>query len=160
MIEAIKDYVLMICITGLISGIIISLSPNSSIEKTIKLVASIFFVSVVITPFFSGKFNVSQKEMEKYFSNNRVNSSSYNENFKKSAISASEKALNEQILNTLQDNGLEIKEVTCEIKENNNTYELNKIVLDLSKHSKSNAINILKNKFNIKPEVIFLKSGE
>lgn len=160
MIDVIKDYVLSICITGLISGIIISLSPNSSIEKTIKLIASIFFVSVVITPFFSGKFQVSQNELEKYFSNNRSNSSGYNENFKKNAITTSEKALNEQILNTLIENGLDIKGVECEIKEVNSTYELKKVVLDLKKESKGNAINILKNKFNIKSEVIFLKSGE
>lgn len=160
MIEMIKDYVLSICITGLISGIIISLSPNSSIEKTIKLIASIFFVSVVITPFFNGKFQVSQNEMAKYFSNGKTNSTSYNQDFKKSAIAASEKALNVQILNTLKENELDIKGVECEIKEVNSAFELKKVALDLSKENKDKAMNILKNKFNIKQEVIFLKSGE
>ncbi len=161
MIEVIKNYILSICIVGLVSSIIISLSPNGNTEKVIRLVVSIFFLLAVIAPILTGKFSFSKIELdnilkadltEKKLENIRL----FNE---KTSLSASEE-IKEQIYLLLKQEKITVKDINVTITNQNNKFTLNKITVSSNLKDKEKIKKIICTKLNISEEIINIEVDE
>lgn len=161
MIEVIKNYILGICIVGLVSSIIISLSPNGNIEKAIRLVASVFFLLAVIAPILSGKLSFSKIELDNIIKTdlsekNTENIRILNEN----ATRIASEEIRNQISTLLKQEKIDFKNIEVNIETKNNKYSLTNINVISNIKYKDRIKKLICAKFNISEGIIIIKEGE
>lgn len=161
MIEFVKNYILSICIVGLVSSIIISLSPNGNTEKAIRLVASVFFILAVIAPILTGKFSFSKIELDNILKTDLTEKNSENIRIfnEKASIIAGEEIKN-QISLLLKQEKILVNDIKVYVDSINNKFSLNKIDITSKLINKEKIKKLINSKFNISEDIIFIKESE
>lgn len=161
MIAFIKDWILSICIAGIVTGLILTLAPHGNIEKPLKLTVSIFFLLVVITPFFNGSFHINQNEFKEFLNKDFTNSEGNITDFKKSVINTTQKELNNQLKSALNQKGIKDVVVSTEIALKDDGFTLKKVAVILKSAANiQKAKQILVDQYNIDGNIINLRAEE
>lgn len=155
--ETIKAIGFSICITIVVTSIFSMLLPNTKLDKVIKFAISLFFLTGIISPFFSSdlKFHV---DIEDVISNQ--NTTKLDQTFETQFISAAQTNLESSIQRMLKKDGINVIKVEVLInKMNEDNISISKLMVYIDKdtnNSSKKIEEIVKKEVGITPTIIIV----
>lgn len=155
--ETIKAIGFSICITIVVTSIFSMLLPNTKLDKVIKFAISLFFLTGIISPFFSSdlKFHV---DIEDVISNQNI--TKLDQTFETQFISAAQTNLESSIQRMLKKDGANVIKVEILInKMGEDNISISKLMVYIDKDSNNSSKKIeeiVKKEVGITPTIIIV----
>lgn len=148
--EFFKQWALNVCVCSVVGTIISMLSPKGRMDKIIKLMLSVFIFMSVLTPI----FNADKFENDFDISYETVAQDDLIEKSNEMTAKAGQKAIEEKIQSSLEENGFADCDVEAVLKKDNSSITVEKVYVYTKDMSKEKAISdFIKTQFDFTAEV-------
>ncbi len=124
--QAIKQWIICIMISSIIAAVVNIFTPDSSVQKTMKIVVASFLMCAFLSPFIDGR----RIDFSEDFPGFSIYYSSLSEEISLSVTDETEKAVKNKVESLLKERGIEYDdiEVSLERNEENQLY-IDKIII-------------------------------
>ena len=62
--EALRDWILSICIAGVVASVVKIIAPSGGIQRTMKIISAVFMLCIIISPLIGEVWCVLEKEFD------------------------------------------------------------------------------------------------